>query len=530
MAAMQRAARAAERMRLREVRERERLRIRHERERVADAKEQVRLFHESKEEEAKELNEELEESLRELSDLLSDALRHSHRLQFEKLKTPLICAEFEAGDLGKPELSPRPEQFLPKPLGFLRRLIPGARARHAIAIRESRLRYDREVAAHNEREETREIALERARSEHQKQLQKLREDAAKQHAEVDRLRTEYEAGNREGVRQYCDAVLAAELYPDKWPHSFRVAFTLESKQLVVEYDYPDFEIVPKVASYRYVKTKKEILTAQRSDFDRRRLYTSIIAQTTLRVIYTIFNADYCKHLQTVAFNGHVDTIDPASGHSVHPCLVTLRTTRDLFDQLDLRRVDPESCLKGLNASVSKHPTELAPVKPVLEFSMVDPRFVEEQDVLSGLDNRTNLMDLNPREFESLITNLFEKMGLETRQTRPSRDGGVDCVAYDPRPIFGGKVVIQAKRYKNTVGVSAVRDLFGTVQNEGASKGILVTTSGFGKSSFEFANGKPLELLAGSNLLYLLAEHAGLEAKIEIPEDWKDPGADLPDNG
>lgn len=159
--------------------------------------------------------------------------------------------------------------------------------------------------------------------------------------------------------------------------------------------------------------------------------------------------------------------------------------------------------------------------------MVDPRFVQEEDIISGLDNRTNLMHLNPREFESLITNLFEKMGLETRQTRPSRDGGVDCVAYDPRPIFGGKVVIQAKRYKNTVGVSAVRDLFGTVQNEGASKGVLVTTSGFGRASFEFADRKPLELLDGSNLLYLLATHAGIEAKIEVPEDWKDP---RPDSG
>jgi restriction endonuclease Mrr len=66
--------------------------------------------------------------------------------------------------------------------------------------------------------------------------------------------------------------------------------------------------------------------------------------------------------------------------------------------------------------------------------------------------------------------------LLTKRCR-SHDGGVDCVAYDPRPIFGGKVVIQAKRYKNTVGVSAVRDLFGTMQNEGAAKGILVTTSG-----------------------------------------------------
>ncbi len=87
------------------------------------------------------------------------------------------------------------------------------------------------------------------------------------------------------------------------------------------------------------------------------------------------------------------------------------------------------------------------------------------------------------------------MGLDTRQTQPSRDGGVDCVAFDPRPIFGGKVVIQAKRHEHTVGVSAVRDLYGTIENEGASKGIPVTTSGYGKSSYEFAAGKPLEILS-----------------------------------
>jgi restriction system protein len=117
------------------------------------------------------------------------------------------------------------------------------------------------------------------------------------------------------------------------------------------------------------------------------------------------------------------------------------------------------------------------------------------------------------------------MGLETRQTRASRDGGVDCVAYDNRPIFGGKVVIQAKRYKHTVGVSAVRDLYGTLQNEGASKGILVTTSGYGQASFEFANNKPIELIDGANLLYLLREHTGIEAKIEPPEAWVDPAPD-----
>src|SRR5262245_26761766 len=100
--------------------------------------------------------------------------------------------------------------------------------------------------------------------------------------------------------------------------------------------------------------------------------------------------------------------------------------------------------------------------------MVDPRFIQEQEVLSTLDNRQNLMELSPGEFESLITNLFQRMGLDTKLTQPSRDGGVDCVAFDSRPILVGKVVIQAKRYKNIVGVSSVRDLFGTMHNEGAS--------------------------------------------------------------
>jgi restriction system protein len=79
-----------------------------------------------------------------------------------------------------------------------------------------------------------------------------------------------------------------------------------------------------------------------------------------------------------------------------------------------------------------------------------------------------------------------------------------------------------------VGVSAVRDLFGTLQNEGASKGILVTTSGYGQASYEFAKNKPIELIDGSGLLFLLAEHAGTEAKIVPPEGWRDPVQDTPE--
>ena len=42
----------------------------------------------------------------------------------------------------------------------------------------------------------------------------------------------------------------------------------------------------------------------------------------------------------------------------------------------------------------------------------------------------------------------------------------------------------------------------------------------------FASGKPLELLEGSHLLYLLEQHAGIKAKIVAPETWKDPVGDI----
>jgi restriction system protein len=59
-------------------------------------------------------------------------------------------------------------------------------------------------------------------------------------------------------------------------------------------------------------------------------------------------------------------------------------------------------------------------------------------------------------------------------------------------------------------------LYGTVINEGANRGILITTSNFGTDAYKFANGKPLTLMNGANLLSLLAEH-GHKARIDLAE-------------
>jgi restriction system protein len=460
--------------------------------------------------------------------LLSRATGRDSYVNLDSLAPPKVPI-FNPGALATPTEPPVEEAFLPSSLSRWQRLLPGAKKRQARRVATGRNNYLAQRKVFEAQESKRKAALAELKTRFDRKAANIRKRVDAHNRTVEAIKLGIARADSEAIATYFILVLkACNTYPEGFPFNPRIVYVAESKQLVVEYDLPPFDVVPCVQSYRYVKARNEVVEIARPLAERRTLYSQIIAQVALRTLRDLFMADREDRVETIVFNGYVNAIDKGTGREIRPCLITVRTTKETMSDIDLAQVDPTLCLKALNASVSRGPSELVPVRPVVEFNMVDPRFVKEGDVLSALDKRPNLMELTPRDFETLISNLFEKMGLEMRLTRPSRDGGVDCVAYDSRPILGGKVVIQAKRYKNTVGVSAVRDLFGTMHNEGASKGILVTTSGYGKASFEFARNKPLELLSGTNLLYLLKEFAGMEAKIEVPEDWTDPPADRGD--
>jgi stress response protein SCP2 len=118
-----------------------------------------------------------------------------------------------------------------------------------------------------------------------------------------------------------------------------------------------------------------------------------------------------------------------------------------------------------------------------------------------------LLAMDPVEFEQLIGRLMEAMGMKVELTARSRDGGVDVRGIDTDPFRGGNVIVQVKRYRDTVTPSAVRDLYGTLQHDqAATKAALVTTSKFGPSSHQFVIGKPITLINGAELVSLLKHH------------------------
>ncbi|MEI8403613.1 MAG: restriction endonuclease, partial [Alcaligenaceae bacterium] len=238
-------------------------------------------------------------------------------------------------------------------------------------------------------------------------------------------------------------------------------------------------------------------------------------------------ADTEKIVKAIVINGWADFIEKSTGKTKSAFCSSIFATTAQIAELNFRNLDPEIAFMSFKGITSKS-TEVVPIAPVMQINKDDPRFVEAKEVIDQLNTGENLAAMDWEDFEHLCRELFERAfadtGAEVKVTQASRDQGIDAVIFDPDPIKGGKIVVQAKRYTNTVDVSAVRDLYGSLMNEGAMKGILVTTSHFGPDAYSFAQGKPIVLLNGSQLLGLLQNY-GYNFRINIDEAKRLAGAE-----
>ena len=496
--------------------------------------------------EALKLTMEAEADLAAAKNLLNDALSKNHALDWESLRDTASFTKPEPTPPELKDLPPEPSrtetrfnvQLVAPQIRFIDWILPGARQRkQGEAVATNRQRRN-EIEARFQQahldwktrcEELRNVnaaALancEKAKAARLLERQIFYEIQKRINLEVEERKNRYLNRSEEALKIYCADVLARSEYPESFVKDSVISFDSLQGVLVVDYELPPQHAIPNVKSIKYSTTRKEFQKTLISDAECRRLYDDVLYQICLRTVYELFQADQIDMVKSIVFNGWVEAVDRATGATTHPCVMTVQVTKSEFMALNLRQIDLKACFRSLKGISGSKLVDFTPVRPVLSLNRDDPRFVSSYNLAETLSDQTNLAAMDWLDFENLIRELFEKEfsknGGEVKITQASRDGGVDAIAFDPDPIRGGKIVIQAKRYTNTVGVAAVRDLFGTVHNEGATKGILVTTSDYGPDAYEFAKGKPLTLLSGSELLYLLSRH-GYRAKIDIKEAKK----------
>lgn len=341
-----------------------------------------------------------------------------------------------------------------------------------------------------------------------------------------------DAFNAYGSQAFAEVIqqtLATSIYPEGIHAACAALFRPESRELLVEYELPRQDVVPPVTGYKYLKTRDEMQPVPRKDAETKKLYEKLVARIALRTLAEAFGATPSTLVDGIVFNGYVSAKDRMTGKPIRPLLVSVHADRDTFSGivLDEPELEPKACLTGyLNAVVSPHPYDLEAVRPVVQFDLSKYKFVEEMDVIAGLDSRLDLLTLKPTEFEHLIRKLFEAIGMKSWVTQASRDDGVDGVAVNEDPIVGGLCIIQAKRYSKIVGLESVHALAGVMEDKNAAKGVMVTTSWVGKASRDFAarNGR-IEIIEGRHLKSMLMEHLGLDVLIslqKLPPDWE-PG-------
>jgi restriction system protein len=142
----------------------------------------------------------------------------------------------------------------------------------------------------------------------------------------------------------------------------------------------------------------------------------------------------------------------------------------------------------------------------------------EYDYYTTVLNR--ILELDPTEFEILITHLLTALGFEGSEHKGKvGDGGVDAIGeLNISGLAKMKIFVQAKRYKLGARISAnvVKALRQNIPSNG--QGAFITTADYQDAAKKIANeqGFPrIGLINGSQLVDILVEHW-----IDIPEEFQ----------
>ncbi len=121
-----------------------------------------------------------------------------------------------------------------------------------------------------------------------------------------------------------------------------------------------------------------------------------------------------------------------------------------------------------------------------------------------LDEQTGMESLRAidwRSFEMLVGEAFRRQGYSVKETGlGGPDGGIDIVLTKD----GKTILVQCKQWRNRqVNVKVVREMYGLLAHHGAAAVKIVSTGSYTPDAERFAQGKPIELIRGEELLAMV---------------------------
>ena len=155
--------------------------------------------------------------------------------------------------------------------------------------------------------------------------------------------------------------------------------------------------------------------------------------------------------------------------------------------------------------------------PPVESSATPEDMMEQAAAALNLsladDLLAEIMEKDSDFFESLVVKLLVKMGYGGSVsdagvvTKRSHDGGIDGIIREDKLGFD-QIYIQAKRWdpQSTVSRPELQKFSGALRDEGASKGLFITTARFSEGAQASAEKQHIVLVDGQRLTKLMIEY------------------------
>lgn len=99
-------------------------------------------------------------------------------------------------------------------------------------------------------------------------------------------------------------------------------------------------------------------------------------------------------------------------------LLTVTAGRADLSRVDLARADPVSCLEGLRGQRSPRPEQLTAVHPPRLAAAAGGEPPDTGPTAGWAE--ASLLEMDPVDFEDLVAELFQQMGMQVMTTRPVR--------------------------------------------------------------------------------------------------------------